>query len=76
MSYFVGDVKRFLKDKVNTVLLLIVCVFLMQIITLFLLCFSTTEIIKKINHRYFNLTTTMEDVYNVNVNTLDGSVRP
>lgn len=76
MSYFVGDVKRFLKDKANAVILLTIFVFIMQIIMLFLLCFSTAEIIKKINHRYFNLTTTMEDVYNVNINTLDGSVRP
>ncbi len=75
MSYVIGDTKRFLSNKANLTMTLIICLFIMQIITIFIVCLDTTTIIKKINHRYFNTTTTLEDIHNVNINTLDGSVR-
>lgn len=75
MSYAIGDAKRFLKNKANFTMILIICVFIMQIITMYSVYTYSMKIMKKIDHRYFNTTTTIEDVHNVNVNTLDGSVR-
>lgn len=34
--------------------------------------FNHTKILKKIDHRYFNLTRTLEDIHKVKVNTKDG----
>lgn len=75
MSYAIGDAKRFLKNKVNLTMMLVVCTLLFQFIILFLLCFDTDKIIKKINYRYFNTTNSLEEIHQVNINTLNGSIR-
>lgn len=75
MSYSTGDLKRFLKNKTNLTMILVICTLIMQFIIIFLLCFDTNKIIKKINHRYFNTTNSLEDIHHVNINTLNGSVR-
>lgn len=75
MSYSTGDLKRFLKNKVNFTMLLTVCVLIMQIVTLWTMSCDTNKILKKINHRYFCTTTSLEDIHSVNINTLNGSVR-
>ncbi len=75
MSYAIGDAKRFLKNKINIIMILGICILISQFIIICLLCGNTAAIIKKINHRYFNTVTTLEDIHNININTLDGSVR-
>lgn len=75
MNYSFGDLKRFLMNKINFTMVLVICVFIMQIIQFLVIGFDTNKILKKINHRYFGINTTLEDVHNVNVNTIDGSVR-
>lgn len=75
MSYAIGNAKRFLQNKANFTMVLIICVFIMQIIIMCSLHNYAIKIMKKIDHRYFNTTTTIEDIHNVNINTLDGSVR-
>lgn len=75
MSYAIGDAKRFLKNKANFTMILAVCILVLQIINITLVNFNTNLIIKKINHRYFNTTNSLEDIHKVNINTLDGSVR-
>ena len=75
MNYSLGDLKRFLMNKINFTMVLVICVFIMQIIQFLVIGFDTNKILKKINHRYFCINTTLEDVHNVNVNTIDGSVR-
>lgn len=75
MNYSFGDLKRFLMNKINFTMVLVICIFIMQIVQLSVLGFDTNKIIKKINHRYFCIKTSQEDIHNVNINTLDGSVR-
>lgn len=75
MSYAIGDAKRFLKNKANFTMFLIICVFILQIIMIFLSHNYAIKIMKKINHRYFNLTNSIKEVYNIDINTLDGSVK-
>ena len=62
MNYSFGDLKRFLMNKINFTMVLVICVFIMQIIQFLVI-------------GYFCINTTLEDVHNVNVNTIDGSVR-
>lgn len=75
MSYAVGDTKRFLKDRTNMSILLIICVFALQIFNTGLQCYNTNKLCKKIDHRYFNTTNSLENIHNVNINTRDGSIR-
>ena len=75
MSYAIGDAKRFLKNKINFIIIIGICILINQFILMGLLVNGTSNIIKKINHRYFNIVKTIEDIHKVNIDTLDGSIK-
>lgn len=73
-TLFLTDVKRFVKNKLNLI-------YLIQIISIFLIgfmiittnnAFKSTE--KKVDFRYFNTTRTLQDIYNVDIDTETGRV--
>lgn len=52
------------------------CIIILLLIAI--LCFnvySFTKLKKKIDHRYFNTTTTLEEIYHVRINTLNGELK-
>lgn len=75
MDYSFGDVKRFLMNKINIIIMLSVCILISQLIIISNQINNTKTVTKKIDHRYFNATNSLEDIHHVNINTLDGSVR-
>lgn len=75
-SILFTDVKRLMKNKFNRIYLLqIFCIILMLITSI-----SNSLAIKKternVDFRYFNQTRTLETLYNVDINTLNGDVTP
>lgn len=75
-TLFLSDVKRFVKNKLNII-------YLLQIVSIFLIGFMiimTSNAIKsaekKIDFRYFNITRTIEDIHNVDIDTKTGKVIP
>ena len=62
-------IKSFFREKINIVIFLLILIFTFNI-------YGYIKIKKKIDHRYFNTTTTLEEIYNVKVNTLNGELKP
>ena len=75
MNYEIGDAARFLKDKSNLTILFVLLVFVSQLIMGYFIFTDSVAVKKKIDHRYFCITTSLEDIHDVHINTLDGSVR-
>lgn len=62
------EISQLLKDKINIVIFLL-------IINLIFIGYSFVKINNKIDHRYFNTTTTIEQIHNVRVNTYNGELK-
>lgn len=62
------EISQLLKDKINIVIFLL-------IINLIFVGYSFVKIKNKIDHRYFNTTTTIEQIHNVRVNTYNGELK-
>mgnify|MGYP006873184500 CR=1 FL=1 len=75
MAYEIVDLKRFLKDKSNLTLIVIIFVFILQLILGYFIFNDSSAIKKKIDHRYFCVTTSLEDIHDVHINTLNGAIR-
>lgn len=61
-------IKNLFREKINIVIFLLVLI----------LCFNVygyIKIKKKIDHRYFNTTTTLEQLFDVRINTYDGELK-
>ncbi len=70
------DVKSFLKSKIGklTTLLIVFCVSVYGLE--FYQMYQMTKIRKAIHHRYFNNVRTIEQLYGVEINTLNGEIKP
>lgn len=60
--------KNLFREKINIVIFFL-------ILNLFIQIYSYLDLKKKIDHRYFNTTTTIEEIHNVKVNTYNGEVK-
>lgn len=60
--------KNLFREKINLVIFLLILLLAFNV-------YAFTKIKKKIDHRYFNTTTTMEEVFNVKVNTFNGELK-
>lgn len=63
------ELKNFFREKINIILFLLIVVF----------CFNIWGFIKiknKIDHRYFNTVNTLEQIYDVKINTHNGELKP
>lgn len=61
-------IKNLFREKINIVIFLLILI----------LCFNVygyIKIKKKIDHRYFNTTTTLEQLYDVKINTYNGDLK-
>lgn len=61
-------IQKIFQEKINIVILLLVVIIAMQ-------GYSFVKLKKKIDHRYFNLNTTIEEIFNVKTNTLNGELK-
>lgn len=61
-------IQKIFQEKINIVILLLVVIIAMQ-------GYSFVKLKKKIDHRYFNLNTIIEEIFNVKTNTLNGELK-
>lgn len=80
MLQLMTGLKNLLRDKLNLIVILLVA-------NLFCSTYfyrkielnidnSTIDIKKKVDHRYFNTTKSLEQINNVDINTLNGELKP
>lgn len=60
--------KNLFREKINLVIFLLILILAFNV-------YAYTKIKKKIDHRYFNNTTTIEELFDVKVNTLNGEIK-
>lgn len=60
--------KNIFREKINLVIFLLFLILIFNVYTF-------VKIKNKIDHRYFNTTTTIEEIFDVKVNTLNGEIR-
>lgn len=69
------NLKGLYRDKSNYLIVLMYALIVMLFVTILLNAFYFVKLNKKIDHRYFNITNTLEEIYNVKINTYDGSIK-
>ena len=62
------ELSRLMEDKINIVILLL-------LVNLIFTNYSYTRIKKKIDHRYFNNVNTIQQIYDVKIDTLNGDLK-
>lgn len=62
------ELSRLMEDKINIVILLLV-------VNLIFTNYAYTRIKKKIDHRYFNNVNTLQQIYDVKIDTLNGDLK-
>lgn len=72
-------VRNFIKEKANIVIALLLVLILLNVVSIFLQTkeirtskTNTKEIKNKIDHRYFNTTKSLNQIHNVEIDTLNG----
>ncbi|MBR1754101.1 hypothetical protein IJ732_04615 [bacterium] len=68
------NLKKLLRDKSNLLIVLVLFSLLINICGIFYNIFTNVQIKKKIDHRYFNINQSLEDINNVDLNTKDGHI--
>lgn len=60
--------KNIFREKINLVILLLFLILIFNV-------YAFVKIKNKIDHRYFNTTTTIEEIFDVKINTLNGEIK-
>lgn len=63
-----------IKNKMNLLFIIIIVCFAVLFIQQIFIIQSMDKIKRKVDHRYFNITNSMQDIYNVEIETLHGRV--
>lgn len=75
MEEFTKIIKNLFREKINIVITLLVILFALNFYEFIFNNINYTKIRKKIDHRYFNTTKTLEDIYNIEINTYNGELK-
>lgn len=60
--------KNIFREKINLIILLLFLILIFNV-------YAFVKIKNKIDHRYFNTTTTIEEIFDVKINTLNGEIK-
>lgn len=63
-----------IKNKINLLFIIIIVCFAVLFMQQIFIIQSMDKIKRKVDHRYFNITNSMQDIYNVEIETLHGRV--
>lgn len=76
MEEFTKIIKNLFREKINIVIFLLIAILSLNIYEFAFNLENYTRIRKKIDHRYFNITRSLEDIHNVEIDTYKGEVKP
>lgn len=68
------DTKRYFKSRIGKLYILLYIILALNLSFTIFCVHHFAKIEKKIDHRYFNTTRTLEDIHGVNINTFDGKI--
>ncbi len=69
MEEFTKNIKNLFREKINIVIILLLIVLGLNI-------YGHIKLRKKIDHRYYNITKSIEDIHQVEINTYNGELKP
>lgn len=69
------QIKALLRDKSNTIIILIIVVAGLSVYNLIETKNQIQKLEKKVDFRYFNTTTSLEQIHNVKINTYNGELK-
>ena len=79
MSNFVLElsvsIKELLREKINILIMLVIILIACNLISILYINNKIDRICKKIDHRYFNLNTSIEEIHKVKINTANGEIK-
>lgn len=64
----ITGLKNIFREKINLVILLLFLILIFNV-------YAFVKIKNKVEHRYFNTTTTIEELFDVKINTLNGEIK-
>ncbi len=80
MLQLMAGLKNLLRDKLNLIVILLIANLIGNVYYYHKINTnidnSTIDINKKIDHRYFNTTKSLEQIHSVEINTLHGELKP
>lgn len=76
MEEFTKIIKNLFREKINFVILLLAAILSLNIYSFIFEAGNFEKIRKKVDHRYFNTTRSLEQIHNVKINTFDGELKP
>ena len=68
------SLRSFFKDKMNAMLTINIIFFIVILIFLGSISLKIDKIKKKVDHRYFNITNSLQDIHGVEIDTYKGRV--
>lgn len=75
MEEFTKIIKNLFREKINIVIALLVTILAVNIFEFKYNTDNYIKINKKVDFRYFNLNRSLEDIHNIEINTLNGEIK-
>lgn len=75
MEEFTKIIKNLFREKINIVIALLVTTLAVNIFEFKYNSDNYIKINKKVDFRYFNLNRSLEDIHNIEINTLNGEIK-
>lgn len=75
MEEFTKIIKKLFREKINIVIVLLVTILAVNIFEFKYNSDNYIKINKKVDFRYFNLNRSLEDIHNIEINTLNGEIK-
>lgn len=75
MEEFTKIIKNLFREKINIVIVLLVTILAVNIFEFKYNSDNYIKINKKVDFRYFNLNRSLEDIHNIEINTLNGEIK-
>ena len=75
MEEFTKIIKNLFREKINIVIVLLVIILAVNVFEFKYNSDNYIKINKKVDFRYFNLNRCLEDIHNIEINTLNGEIK-
>lgn len=75
MEEFTKIIKNLFREKINFVILLLIAILSLNIYSFAFEIDNFDKVRKKIDHRYFNTTRSLEQIHNVEIDTYKGEIK-
>lgn len=75
MEEFTKIIKNLFREKINLVILLLIAILSLNIYAFVFETNNFDRVRKKIDHRYFNTTRSLEQIHNVEIDTYKGELK-